>query len=90
MIVVRSSLTGQTLFAVELHSIEVSLSPADARATLVALGGSPIGHLINVNQSGGGLPVPANCMFGVMACSHEDLEPASGHSIANRKKTHAI
>lgn len=90
MLAIRSSLTGQILFAVEFNSLEVSLSPADARATLLALGASPVGHLVNINQSGGGLPVPANCMFGVMACSHEDLEPATDHLITKRKEPHAV
>lgn len=90
MLVIRSSLTGQTMFTVELRSSEVSLFPADARTTLLALGASPIGHLININQPGGSLPVPANCMFGVMVCSHEDLAVAADHSTTKQKVSHAV
>lgn len=87
---IRSNRTGQIMFTVELRSSEATLSPADARAALLALGASPVGHLIDISQSGGSLPVPANCMFGVMVCSHEDLAVAADHSITKQKVSHAV
>lgn len=73
MLVIKSSITGQTLFGVELRNADVFLSPIQARELIALLGGSPIGYHIDVSQTGSGMPVPAGCMMGVHAVCHPDV-----------------
>lgn len=70
MIVVKSSATGQVLFALEMMHCEIAVGSQEARSLIETLAKSGLGHLVQMTQNGSGFPVPVACMHGVMATRH--------------------